>query len=125
MVPKGHVEGRMLSAHETDAARAVGLPECQRQQQQRTAVRVEGDHDEGSKTFTRADLMLPWFEEIEALIRSERCLRAFQAAPEGLRGREVVNDIDALDAARARPRICIRCPVFNRGSHGHRRARVI
>ena len=39
-VPQRHVEGRMLAAHETGAARAVGLPERERQQQQRPALGI-------------------------------------------------------------------------------------
>ena len=52
-----------------------------------------------------ADLPLPGTEEVESLIRREGGLRAFQLAPDAFRGGEVVNDVDAGDAARLRPRI--------------------
>jgi hypothetical protein len=124
-VEQRHVEGGMLAAHETGATGAVGVPERERQQQQRTAFRVIGDHDEGDEAFALADLPLPGAEEVEPLIRREGGLSRLPAAPDAFRGGEVVNDVDGGDAARLRPRICIRRAVFNRGSHGHRRARAI
>ena len=124
-VEQRHVEGRVLAAHEAGATRAIGMAERERQQQQRTAVGVVGDDDEGNQAFALADLPLPGAEEVEALIRSEGSLGGFEAAPGTFRGGEIVDDVDAGDAARLRPRSCIRRAVFNRGSHGHRRARVI
>jgi hypothetical protein len=50
-VEQRHVEGGMLAAHETGATGAVGVPERERQQQQRTAFRVIGDHDEGGEAL--------------------------------------------------------------------------
>ena len=58
-VEQRHVEGGMLAAHEAGAARAVGVPEREREQQQRPAFRVVGDHDEGNEAFALADLPLP------------------------------------------------------------------
>ena len=77
-IEQRHVEGGMLAAHETCATRAVGVPERERQQQQRTPLCVVGDHDEGNETFALADLPLPGTEEVEPLIRREGGLRAFQ-----------------------------------------------
>ncbi len=68
-VEQRHVEGGMLAAHETSATRAVGVPERERQQHQRTAFRVVGDHDKGNEAFALADLPLPGAEEVEPLIR--------------------------------------------------------
>src|SRR5918992_3031164 len=59
------VEGGMLAAHETGAARAISVPERERKQHQRTAFRVVGNDDEGNEAFARADLPLPGAEEIE------------------------------------------------------------
>ena len=90
-VEQRHVEGGMLAAHETGATRAVGVPEREREQHQRTAFRVVGDHDKGSEAFALANLPLPGAEEVEPLIRREEGLRAFQACARCLRrqrGRE-------------------------------------
>ncbi|MEH2597281.1 hypothetical protein V1278_004194 [Bradyrhizobium sp. AZCC 1577] len=124
-IEQRHVESGMLAAHETGAARAISVPECERKQRQRTAFRVVGNHDEGNEAFARADLPLPGAEEVEPLIRREEGLPTFQVAPDGFGRGEVLDDVDAGDTARLRPPICIRRPAFNRGSHGHRRARVI
>ena len=124
-VEQRHVESGMLAAHEAGATRAVGMPECEREQQQRTALGVVGDDNKGSKAFALADLTLPGIEEVEPLIWREGGVRAFQLAPDVFGGGEVVNDVDAGDAARLRRPICTRHSVFNRGSHGHRRARAI
>ena len=104
-VEQRHVEGGMLAAHETGAARAVGVSEREREQQQRTAFRVVGDHDKGNETFALADLALPRTKEVEPLIGREGGLRTFQLAPDAFRGSEVMNDVDAGDAARLRPRL--------------------
>ena len=104
-VEQRHVEGGMLAAHETGATCAVGVPEREREQYQRTAFRVVGDHDKRNEAFALADLSLPGTEEVEPLIRREEGLRAFQLAPDAFRSSEVVNDVDAGDAARLRPRI--------------------
>ncbi|MEH2626652.1 hypothetical protein V1292_004707 [Bradyrhizobium sp. AZCC 1719] len=124
-VEQRHIEGGMLATHETGAARAISVPERERKQRQRTAFRIVGNHDEGSEAFARADLPLPGAEEVEALIRREEGLRAFQIAPDSFDCGEVVDDVDAGDAARLRPPICIRRSAFDRGSHGHRKARAI
>ena len=58
-VPQRHVEGRVLAAHEAGATCAIGVPERERQQQQRTAFGVVGDDDEGGEAFALADLPLP------------------------------------------------------------------
>jgi len=58
---KRHVEGRMLAAHEVCDIHAVPAPE--REQQQRPALGVGGDHDEGAKAVAIADLALPGREE--------------------------------------------------------------
>ena len=55
-VPQRHVEGGVLAAHEARGANAVLVAERERQQQQRPALGVMGDHDEGAKTLARADL---------------------------------------------------------------------
>jgi hypothetical protein len=47
----------------------------------------------------------------------------FQAAPDRFGGGEIVNDIDAGDAAFFRPHRCVRRSAFDRGSHGHRSIR--
>src|SRR6185369_12075861 len=101
----------MLAAHETGATGAVGVSERERQQQQRTAIRVVADHDKGGEALALADLPLPGAEEVEPLIRREGGLCAFQLAPDAFRGGEVVNDVDGGDAARLRPPICIRRPA--------------
>ena len=67
LVPQRHVEGRMLAAHEAGATRAIGMPQRERQQHQRPALGIVGDHDEGGKTLMRADMALPGRDEVEAL----------------------------------------------------------
>ena len=98
-VPQRHVEGGVLAAHETRGANAVLVAERERQQQQRPALGIMGDHDEGAMTLARADLPLPGAEEIEALIRRGELLDVFEAAPDGLGLAEIVENIDAGDAA--------------------------
>ena len=93
----------------------------ERQQQQRPAFGVVGDHDEGRKAGARSDLPLPGAEKVESLIRCGELAPIFEAAPDRLGLNEIVKDIDAGDAARFRPRGCFRRPVFDRGSHGHLR----
>ena len=58
-VPQRHVEGGVLAAHEAGGANAVLVPERERQQQQRPALGVIGDDDEGPKALAFADLALP------------------------------------------------------------------
>src|SRR5215207_3597444 len=58
-VEQRHVEGGMLAAHETGATRAVSVHEREREQQQRTAFGVVGDHDKGNEASALADLPLP------------------------------------------------------------------
>jgi hypothetical protein len=48
-------------------------------------------------------------------------MRIFEAAPDRLGLDKIVKDIDAGDAARFRPRWCLRRSAFDRGSHGHLR----
>src|SRR4051812_24086031 len=100
----------MLAAHETGAACTVGVPECERQQQQWPALRVVGDHYEGNQALARADLLLPGPLEIETLERRGELLGMFQTAPDGFGRGDVMNDIDAGDAARFRPRTRTRRP---------------
>src|SRR5205809_4044796 len=84
-IEQRHVEGGMLAAHETGATRAVDMLEREREQHQRTAFRVIGDHYKGNEAFALADVPLPGTEEVEPLIWRERGLRAFQAAPDAFR----------------------------------------
>src|SRR5664279_3486217 len=108
-----------ISASRSAAAAAV--LECKRQQQQRPMLGVVGDNDERPKTLARTDLPLPGFKEIEALIRRKELPVVFESAPDLLGASEIVENIDAGDAARARP--CWRSgrSAFDRGGHGHRK----
>src|ERR1019366_6221 len=108
-----------LAAHEAGGTHAALMPERERQQQQRPALRVIGDNDERPKTLALSDLPLPEAEEIEPLIRRGELLPAFETAPDRLRLAEIAENVDAGDAARSRPRWCFRRPAFDRGSHGH------
>ena len=120
-VPQRHVEGGVLAAHEPGGANAAAVPQCKRQQQQRPMLGVVGDNDERPKTLARTDLPLPGFKEIEALIRRKELPVVFESAPDLLGASEIVENIDAGDATRARP--CRRSgrSVFDRGGHGHRK----
>ena len=89
----------MLAAHEASDANAVLAGECQRQQQQRPAFAVIGNHDEGGQVLARADLKLPVGKKIEALIGRGELRRIFEAAPDRLCVAELGNDVDACDAA--------------------------
>jgi len=106
-----------FAAHEAGGANAVLAAERERQQQQRPALAVVGDHDKGLETVALSDQPLPVPEEIKALIR--RGELRFEAAPDRLGLAEIVDDVDAGDAARWRPRLCPRRSAFDRGSHGH------
>ena len=111
----------MLAAHEARGANAVLVTERERQQQQRPALGIMGDHDEGAKTLARADLPLPGAEEIESLIWRGELLDILEAAPDGLGLAEIAENIDAGDAADLRRHWRFRRPVFDRGGHGHRK----
>ena len=50
-VPQAHVEGRVLAAHEAGRAHAVALAQRERQQQERLALGVAGNDDEGTGAF--------------------------------------------------------------------------
>ena len=60
------------------------MPERERQQQQRPAFGVIGDHDEGLTALARSDLALPGAEEIEPLVGRGELLLIFEAAPDRL-----------------------------------------
>jgi hypothetical protein len=117
-VPQRHVEGRMLAAHEVCDIPAVPAPE--REQQQRPALGVGGDHDEGAKAVAIADLALPGREEVKPLIGSVGLLLLFEFAPDRLGLAENGKNIDGGDAAGLRPHRCLRRSAFDGGSHGHR-----
>jgi hypothetical protein len=114
----------VLAAHETRGANAVLVAERERQQQQRPALGVIGNHDEGTMALARADLPLPGAEEIETLIRRGKLLDVFEAVPDGLGLSQIAENIHGGDAAD--PRRCRRLPrsVVDRGGHGHRNTRV-
>ena len=118
-VPQCHVEGGVLAAHETGAANAVLVAERERQQQQRPALGVVSDNDEGQNVVALSDMPLPGTKEIESLIGRVELPPGFEAAPDRLGLAEIVDDIDAGDAARFRPCWRFRRPAFDRGSHGH------
>ena len=96
-VPQRHVEGGMLAAHEAGGTNALLAAERERQQQQRPALGIVRDDDEGRAALARSDLALPWPEKIEALIRGGEL--PFEAAPDRLGLAEVMDDIDAGNAA--------------------------
>ena len=60
------------------------VPKRERQQQQRPALGVIGDDDEGREVLARSDLPLPGLEEIEALIGRGELPLSFEAAPDRL-----------------------------------------
>src|SRR3954451_12010614 len=113
----------MLAAEKTRDAHAVLALYAERQQQQRLAVLVIGDDDEGSHVFAFADLALPGAEEIEALIRCAELVGLFEAAPDGFRVAHVADKFGAGNAACLRPRLRSRSG-FDHGRHGHRTTRL-
>ena len=98
------------------------MPEHQRKQQQWPTFGIVGDDDEGQEVLALSDLPLPGAEEIEPLIRRRETSLGFEAAPDGFRLVEIVENLDAGKAARLRLRCRLRAPAFDRGSHGHREA---
>ena len=60
-------------------------------------------------------------EKIETLIGRGEVLLIFEAAPDRLGLAEIVENVDAGDAACFRPRWRFRRSAFDRGSHGHRK----
>ena len=108
----------MLAAEKSRNARASLALYAERQQQQRLAVLVVGDDDEGPDAFACPDLTLPCIEQIEALIRRGKLAGLFEAAPDGFRLTHVSDNIDAGNAACFRPRLRSRSG-FDHGRHGH------
>ena len=96
-VPQRHVEGGMLAAHEAGGTKAELAAERERQQHERPALGIVRDDDKGRQALARSDLALPGTEKIEALIRGGKF--PFEAAPDRLGLAEVMDDIDAGDAA--------------------------
>jgi hypothetical protein len=109
----------MLATHETSGAKAVLMPERERKQQERPALGVGGNNDEGSKTLAFPDLALPGRKKIKPLVRRGEVLLIFEAAPDRLGLNKIVNSIDAGNAACFRPRWRIRRSAFDRGGQGH------
>ena len=119
LIPKRHVEGGMLAAHEPCGADTKAVRQHQRQQRERLAFGIARDHDERRGVIAAADLPLPGCEKIEALIGRSELPSVIQCAPGRLRLVEIANDIDARDAACCRPCRRLRRPGSERGSHGH------
>ena len=94
------------------------MPERERQQQQRPAFAVTGDHEERQQAVALSDLPLPVAKEIESLIRRMKLLLIFETAPDRLSLGKIVKDIDAGDAACLRPGPCFCRSAFDRGSDG-------
>ena len=97
----------------------------QRQQHERLAFGIAGDHDERCGAIAAADLPLPGREKIEALIGRCELPSIIQCAPGLFRLVEIADDIDACDAACFRPCRRLRRPASERGSHGHLRKPVL
>ena len=88
----------MVAAHEARAAHTEGCLQGKRQQTQRPAVVVTGDHEERRQPGARTDLALPSGEEVEPLIGRGGMDRALKTAPDCLGGSEIVDDIDGSNA---------------------------
>ena len=120
-VPQRHVEGRMLAAHETGDADAIFTERGQRQQRQRTALGIAGDHEKGGRALAFTDLALPGGEEIETLIGRMSDVAAFELTPDGFGLAEFSDDVDGRNTARLRPVARLRRPAIDCRSHGHQR----
>jgi hypothetical protein len=98
-IPQRHVEGGVLAAHEGRDTDAMAAPEREWQQQQRPALGVVGDYDEGRDMIAAADLVLPDRKQIETLIGRRKPVAALEHPPDRFCPANVGDDIDVRDAA--------------------------
>ena len=78
----------MLAAHEAGDANTAPGSDRERQQDQRPAIGIMGDDDEGLGVLASADLALPGREQIEALVWRGQLPR-LKLAPDRLGFREI------------------------------------
>ncbi len=74
---------------------------------ERLALRIESGDDERSYASLRSDVMLPGSKELDALIRGEKRTAIFEPAPDGLRGFNRIEHLDASDFGRDRSDIVV------------------
>jgi hypothetical protein len=61
-------------------------------------LRIESGDDERSYASLRSDVMLPGSKELDALIRGEKRTAIFESAPDGVRGCNRIEYLDASDS---------------------------
>jgi hypothetical protein len=67
---------------------------------ERLALGIESGDDERSYASLRSDVMLPGSKELDALIRGEKRTAIFEPSPDGLRGCNRIEHLDASESGK-------------------------
>jgi hypothetical protein len=118
-IPKPHVEGGVLAAHEGCDPTAERFPDCERKQDQWSALIIKGNDNEGLIARPLAHELLPGTQEIKPLKWCGEVLRILEAAPDGFCLAGFVKYFDSRDVRFLQPRQRTGRPAFDRGSQGH------
>ena len=95
----------MLRAEEAQEREEAFLRPSERPEKERLAGVIEPGDDEWRYPGCGAHMALPGGQQVEALVGGRERAAVFEAAPERLRRRHVLEDLDASDLGGA-PRAC-------------------